>query len=220
MVTWSTLAIIRVQLPTWESSIILLVENREEDLDDAFPPDPQVNLPDEQVKPTSNKTVPPSSPSISNFMDLTKYSTLSKLLRVTSYVLRFIHNTRNPSDQRKGPLTVRELRSSRRKWIVDRQHHHYATELASISSPTKSRPPLTRQLRLFIDDNSLLRCGGRIHNAPVTDAAKFPILLPKKDHITTRVKTHKLLQVCKQVVTSLFTSCQQVVFALLVPSLL
>ena len=36
----------------------------------------------------------------------------------------------------------------------------------------------------------------------------------------TRVKTHKLLQVCKQVVTSLFTSCEQVVFALLVPSLL
>ena len=36
----------------------------------------------------------------------------------------------------------------------------------------------------------------------------------------SRVKTHKLLQVCKQVVTNLFTSCQQVVFALLVPSLL
>jgi hypothetical protein len=32
------------------------------------------------------------------------------------------------------------------------------------------------------------------------------------------VKTHKLLQVCKQVVTNLFTSCRQVVFALLVPS--
>ena len=37
---------------------------------------------------------------------------------------------------------------------------------------------------------------------------------------STRVKTHKLLQVCKQVVTSLFTRCQQVVFALFVPSLL
>ena len=36
----------------------------------------------------------------------------------------------------------------------------------------------------------------------------------------TQVKTHKLLQVCKQVVTNLFTSCQQVVFALLVPRLL
>jgi hypothetical protein len=31
-------------------------------------------------------------------------------------------------------------------------------------------------------------------------------------------KAHKLLQVCKQVVTNLFTSCWQVVFALLVPS--
>jgi hypothetical protein len=34
----------------------------------------------------------------------------------------------------------------------------------------------------------------------------------------TRVKTHKLLQICKQIVTNLFTSCRQVVFALLVPS--
>jgi hypothetical protein len=37
------------------------------------------------------------------------------------------------------------------------------------------------------------------------------------DH-TTHVKTHKLLQVCKQVIRNLFTSCRQVVFALLVPS--
>jgi hypothetical protein len=39
-----------------------------------------------------------------------------------------------------------------------------------------------------------------------------------QDVYSTHVKTHKLLQVCKQVVTNLFTSCQQVVFALLVPS--
>jgi hypothetical protein len=37
-------------------------------------------------------------------------------------------------------------------------------------------------------------------------------------NLPTLVKMHKLLQVCKQVVTNLFTSCQQVVFALLVPS--
>jgi hypothetical protein len=36
----------------------------------------------------------------------------------------------------------------------------------------------------------------------------------------THLKTHKLLQVCKHVVTNMFTSCRQVVFALplLVPS--
>ena len=35
-----------------------------------------------------------------------------------------------------------------------------------------------------------------------------------------RVTGKQTLQACKQVVTSLFTSCQQVVFALLVPNLL
>ena len=37
---------------------------------------------------------------------------------------------------------------------------------------------------------------------------------------STHVKTHKLLQTYKQVVASLFTSCSQDVFALLVPNLL
>ena len=32
----------------------------------------------------------------------------------------------------------------------------------------------------------------------------------------THVKTHKLLQVCKQVATNLFTSCRQLVLVLLV----
>jgi hypothetical protein len=43
-------------------------------------------------------------------------------------------------------------------------------------------------------------------------------ILPLPIGSCTHVKTHKLLQVCKQVVTNLFTSCRQVVFALLVPS--
>ena len=55
--------------------------------------------------------------------------------------------------------------------------HFVAYEISTID--------LTRQLRLFIDDNGSLRCGRKIHNAPVIDTAKFPILLPKKDHITT-----------------------------------
>ena len=56
----------------------------------------------------------------------------------------------------------------------------------------------------------------------IKDNRKLPVSLVFGNFFfgSTRVKTHKLLQVCKQVVTSLLTSCQQVVFALLVPSLL
>ena len=59
--------------------------------------------------------------------------------------------------------------------------------------------------------------GGVTQNINVIES---PWIGVKKFNAYTRVKTHKLLQVCKQVVTSLFTSCQQVVFALLAPSLL
>ena len=39
---------------------------------------------------------------------------------------------------------------------------------------------LVRQLRLFLDAKGFLRCGGRIHNAPLSDLMKFPYLLPAK----------------------------------------
>jgi hypothetical protein len=64
---------------------------------------------------------------------------------------------------------------------------------------------------------------GKKQNILLTSREIFTRVHPSKSKSEisgkpTRVKTHKLLQVCKQVVTNLFTSCQQVVFALLVPS--
>ena len=35
-----------------------------------------------------------------------------------------------------------------------------------------------------MDCDQLLRCGGRIHNAPLSESAKFPYLLPSRHHFT------------------------------------
>ena len=43
---------------------------------------------------------------IHKIIDLSKYSTLTKLLRVTSYVLRFITTLRDPTAKQTGPLNV------------------------------------------------------------------------------------------------------------------
>ena len=56
--------------------------------------------------------------------------------------------------------------------------------MLSNSSP---RTALVRQLRLFLDGTGLIRCGGRIHNAPITESAKFPLLLPPKNPFTDLV---------------------------------
>ena len=56
-----------------------------------------------------------------------------------------------------------------------------------MSSKTSRRLPLIRQLRLFLDTDNLLRCGGRINNAPLSTATKFPYLLPKNHPFTDLV---------------------------------
>ena len=43
---------------------------------------------------------------------------------------------------------------------------------------------MVKQFRLFLDSDGYIRCGGRIHNAPVAELAKFPYLLPGKHHLT------------------------------------
>ena len=52
-----------------------------------------------------------------------------------------------------------------------------------------------RQLRLYLDGDSLIRCGGRIHNAPLDQPTKFPYLLPRKHPLTDMIikDTHKKL---------------------------
>ena len=44
-----------------------------------------------------------------------------------------------------------------------------------------------KQFKLFIDENKILCCKGRIHHSTVAETAKRPILLPTKHHFTNLV---------------------------------
>jgi len=122
---------------------------------------------------------------VHNLMHLTEYSSLQRLLRVTAYVLRFVNNCRNRSRARPLTVTSSELFESEKQWIASCQRITYGEEIQCITE-TSSRKTLVKQLKLFIDDSGLLRCGGRIHNAPVAETTKFPYLLPQK-HLFTRL---------------------------------
>ena len=56
-------------------------------------------------------------------------------------------------------------------------------------------PTLVKQLRLFLDDRKLMRCGGRIHNALTSDLTKFSYLLPPRHPLTSliTIDTHRKL---------------------------
>jgi len=131
---------------------------------------------------------------IHNLIDPSAYSSYTKLLHVTAYMLRFAHNTRQKLFKLKGPLTPSELSVANIKWIANIQQRNFSEEINSLQSTKRtSRLPLVRQLRLYLDHTGLIRCGGRIHNAPISESAKFPILLPQKDPFTSLLiwHTHK-----------------------------
>ena len=118
-------------------------------------------------------------------ISLERFSTLCKLLRVTAYVFRFVDNVRaRPEERHHGPINATEFKVVKLKWLKDVQQDVYKKEIANLKLVTKqpkvSRALLVRQLRLFLDNQEFLRCGGRIHNAPVNEMTKFPYLLPSR----------------------------------------
>ena len=145
--------------------------------------------------PSKETTLDTKFAGILAIVDPSRYSRLYRLTAVTAHVYRFIHNLRRRQPSRSGPLTSTEHSEARRQLIISTQHSTYSEELAFLLKKTSKSPPLVRQLRLFLDDMNLIRCGGRIHNAPTTEASKFPYLLPNK-HVVTRMivaDTHEKL---------------------------
>ena len=114
---------------------------------------------------------------------LDRFSTLSKLLRVTAYVFRFIDNVRaQPDHRRYGPVSATEFTTVRFKWVKDVQQDVYKKEMANLKLVARQLKTsrlllLVRQLRLFLDEHEFLHCGGCIHNTLVSETTKFPYLI-------------------------------------------
>ncbi|VDI55592.1 Hypothetical predicted protein [Mytilus galloprovincialis] len=113
-------------------------------------------------------------------MKCENFSSLIRLLRITAWVQRFIKKLKK--DTISGPLTAKEIEDAKFMWIVHIQRKHFAKEIHDITKNKSSN--IIRQLGLTIDNNGLIRCVGRIEHADISENAKRPILLPKKEAFT------------------------------------
>ena len=127
----------------------------------------------------------PSS-SLLSVIDHECYSSLNKLLAVTSRVIRFTTNCKSGEKDRKtDPLTTLELSTAMTPRSKAIQGQVFGREIQQLSKKdSKLSLPLVRQLRLYLDDHAVLRCRGRSESAPLDDQSKFPSLLPRNEHFT------------------------------------
>ena len=119
-------------------------------------------------------------------------SSLVRLLNVTSYVHRFIELLKfkagiSTVTPKTGPITAEETTMAETEWIKAIQLQVYGDTLSNLRLRNKRYGPLVQQLDLFLDTEGIVRCGGRLHNAQISYAAKFPALLPKDHHVTTLI---------------------------------
>ncbi|XP_063993414.1 uncharacterized protein LOC135171055 [Diachasmimorpha longicaudata] len=111
---------------------------------------------------------------------LRRYSSFERLKRITGWCLRW----RKRSSHKY--LTLSELKAAETKLLQLVQEEVFSTELSLIrqGKPLSSKNRL-KNLSLKLDDNGLIRVGGRLRKArnfPLD--SKHPILLPKGHYIT------------------------------------
>ena len=136
----------------------------------------------ETALPEIRPAVLVTSPPIEEFG--AQMSSFTKLCRVTSWMLRFIHRSKNKD---KSPLpeylTSEEITASKMLLFRVSQHHTYPSVFATLQKrgclPTAHQ--LSR-LALFIDQQGLLRLGGRLQKAGLSTEHTHPLLLSTASH--------------------------------------
>ena len=160
--------------PVWKKSTATLVS--------LIAADPEVA--DGNVPEVDNEMDP-----LEKVIDSAQYR-WTKLIRVTAYVLRIQKNFKAVSKldvPKAGFLSTMELFQAELEWIKIYQRRFLFQELSYLYQQKGPRPTLVSQLDLFLDENGVIRCGGRLKKMAATVFTKHPILLPKSSELTIKI---------------------------------
>lgn len=126
---------------------------------------------------------------------LSKHSSLTRIVRIMSWVSRFISNARDKANAARAPhLTSSEIVASYNTIIKSVQARFYENDIARlIQKGTLSTKSDLLRLNPFLDENDILRVGGRLQNTKLTDTSKHPIIIPHDSRLTELVinQAHK-----------------------------
>ena len=116
---------------------------------------------------TNATTSTPQAVGLKYLISAEKYSSASRLFRVTAYVMRFICNTRGKKlrqEKRLGPLSTEEILDSEGKELQKAIEDERLKELAASLGP-------------FVDSQVVTRCKGRLMNCNLPYETKYLALI-------------------------------------------
>ena len=110
-----------------------------------------------------------------------RYSSLNKLLNVTSLVLKALNMFR----KNKSSEPIETKREAKIHLLTIMQQQCFPNELAYLHNPKGMVPKLVRDLNLFIDKEGLIRSRGRIGKSSTHEYEVINPVLIAKDHYLT-----------------------------------
>lgn len=116
---------------------------------------------------------------------LQKFSDYLKIIRCTAWCRRFINNSRPGAVKSIGCLTTVELNQSLNIYLQWIQRNTFGDEINALKKQENiSSKSKLRSLHPFIDQNGLLRVGGRLDNSDLPFSKKHPIILVGNNEFT------------------------------------
>lgn len=117
---------------------------------------------------------------------ITRCSSLTKLIRITAYCFRFMNSyiKREKTPESKY-LTTTELKFSLKFWIKTAQNEQFGKEIHELETKNSITGRL-QNLNPFLDQEGILRVGGRLQNANISWNEKHPIIL-ENNHLITKL---------------------------------
>ena len=135
------------------------------------------------------------TPNLEAIIDCSRYSSLICLLHVTAFVFQFVRGFRQLNlDEPVSPnihLVAEDLQYAELSWVCHIQAKSFVKELEYLRSPgNQPAPTYVQQFGLFLDDNNVMKCKGRINNSTVSLEEKNPIFLPVKHPLIKLLVMH------------------------------
>ena len=136
---------------------------------------------------------------------ISRCSSWSRLRRVVAWVLRYKSNLLRRVKEREnsketmqkttiGPVTVHELREAEKEIIKHVQHVTFSEEIKVLTKEqgkASNCKAIKKSSNIYQLDpvikNGLLRVGGRLRRAQISEEAKHPSILPKSHHVVTLI---------------------------------
>lgn len=141
-----------------------------------------------ELKPTTDVALPVINPN--GFFDdlMSRTNSYCKLIRIISYIFRFVFNAAHPEERRSGPISTAEFKNAQNFLVKKAQSISFPREISDLKKSNKvSTCSKLRSLNPFLDKNSIIRVGGRLNLSNLNFEQKHQIILPSSSKLTTLI---------------------------------